>query len=76
MIGAHRKRAPHGRKKNSGQAALATHGDGWGKLARYPDHGARGPFDTSPRDAADYGHVPNAKRCAAFAIVQVQRKAR
>lgn len=76
MIGAHRKRAINGRKKNSGQAALATNGDGWTKLARYPDYGARGPFDTSPRDAADYGHVPNAKRCAAFAIVHVQRTLR
>lgn len=41
-----RKRAPYGRKKHSGQAALATYGDGWGKLARYPQ--ARGPFDLDP----------------------------
>ncbi len=73
MIGS-RQIARHGRKKNSEQAALATHGDGWRKLGLYPAQGARGPFDTSPRDANDLGWVPNPTRCAALAIVHVQRK--
>ena len=57
-----------GRKKNSGQAALATDGDGWRKLARYPQ--TRGPFD---RDPVQSGRPVAPDRCAAIAVERVKR---
>ena len=45
MIGS-RRPAPYGRKRNSGQAALATLGDGWREIK--PPPSTTGPFGSAP----------------------------
>lgn len=67
MIGSSR-RAPYGRKRNSGQAATAVLGDGWRPLgARWPS----GPFGAAPDDAMVGAMHPD--RLARYAVDLVIR---
>lgn len=69
MIGSGRP-APYGRKRNSGQASLATLGDGWRALSRAT--GARGPFDAAPDESPVLGPV-HIERLARYAVDLVGR---
>ncbi len=70
MIGSGR-RAPYGRKRNSGSAALATLGDGWRPLAG--SRGVVGPFGTAPDEAQEHGWVTHPDRLARYAVDLVLR---
>jgi hypothetical protein len=65
VIGSSRP-APCGRKRNSGQAALATHGDGWSRIGtRWP----QGPFGRAVETS------PSPLKQALAVVIYTQRRA-
>jgi hypothetical protein len=67
-----RQRAPYGRKRNSGQAALPTNtSDGWRRLSGGPR--TTGPFGIAPDDVGEHGYVVHVERLAKHAIELVMR---